>query len=1007
MDSGNLGMDGFISSGNWSPNSSSYFPDAFADMASLQMPATVQYALRWCFPPGTFIELADGTLRTIENIAPGDVILTRERSHKPVVAKGCREFVGNLVNLKFAGMGKNLPLRTTPNHKLEVIRNGDTLEIRADEVLVGDVVRTPTVKIEANKQIPRFSGWLLGMYIAEGNVIRNGENLQAVRFTCSDSDERNGILKKLQTELNDQTGDNLAFYIPPSRPELRLFTSHDVELPDWVYAHAPGLAPQKELTAAIFNASADFKLQCIAGWLDGDGSLKIRDGITFSGISGFTSSKKLARQFQRLAQTIGLCPALAKHGQRENSYILTFNCRDAAVLKAHSIKLSKINIDVTYRSVSRKHKLVDNYIFRKVTEITQESYSGPVYNLEIKDDHSYIADGIAVSNCEFLMFANGTYFRALDRVLSYFITSIELSNCKDDDEKEHIKDILHDPEGLDILDDIHTGGLNYMVYGNDFSTLVIPFRRYLSCPQCGLELPLKKVYETADFKFKWHDFEFHASCPKCKYSGQWKHIDRRRDDIKKMRMRHWSPHDIELLWCPYSDDVDYIWKIPEDTRKTIKDGKLFHLERAPAELIKCVKNNSHMLFEKDVIFHMKENTLAGIRNRGWGISRVLSNFRQAWYVQVLHRYNEAIALDYVIPFRVITPAQGPGSGDIAKDALMNLNMGGYMSQIQNMLKLRRRDPARWNTLPFAVDYKALGGDATQLAPRDLLDQGLEVLLNNVGVPVELYKGSLQIQSAPAALRLFEASWSHLVHNLNGYLAYVIKRLCQVMNWNNVTAKLEKVTHADDLQRNMAKLQLMMGGQTSKQTGLQSVGANYFDEVRRQIEEQKFEAEMQNKLQKDLENSATMDQMQAPPQQGQMGGDPSMGGGAGGMPGGAPADPSQGAGGGMPQGSADVMASQPTLMNKPTTPQEMISKASTMAQQFISMPESQKDSQLIQLKKTDPTLHALVNQQMEEMRRKAQNVGGAMVMAQQTGKQAAINGSVMRGPFNTLPFLEQE
>jgi hypothetical protein len=52
---------------------------------------------------------------------------------------------------------------------------------------------------------------------------------------------------------------------------------------------------------------------------------------------------------------------------------------------------------------------------------------------------------------------------------------------------------------------------------------------------------------------------------------------------------------------------------------------------------------------------MREDALAGVRNRGWGISRVLANFRQAWYVQVLHRYNEAIALDYVIPFRLITP----------------------------------------------------------------------------------------------------------------------------------------------------------------------------------------------------------------------------------------------------------------------------------------------------------------------------------------------------------------
>jgi hypothetical protein len=37
--------------------------------------------------------------------------------------------------------------------------------------------------------------------------------------------------------------------------------------------------------------------------------------------------------------------------------------------------------------------------------------------------------------CEFLAMSNGTYFRALDRVLSYLITDIELSDVEDDEEK--------------------------------------------------------------------------------------------------------------------------------------------------------------------------------------------------------------------------------------------------------------------------------------------------------------------------------------------------------------------------------------------------------------------------------------------------------------------------------------------------------------------------------------------------------------------------------------------
>ncbi len=83
--------------------------------------------------------------------------------------------------------------------------------------------------------------------------------------------------------------------------------------------------------------------------------------------------------------------------------------------------------------------------------------------------------------------------------------------------------------------------------------------------------------------------------------------------------------------------------------------------------------------------------------------------------------------------------------------------------------MRRRDPARWNVLPFPLQYQALGGDAQQLAPRDLLEQGMETLLNASGAAVELYRGSLQLQTAPVALRLFEADHGGLVRDYNAFL----------------------------------------------------------------------------------------------------------------------------------------------------------------------------------------------------------------------------------------------
>ena len=553
---------------------------------------------------------------------------------------------------------------------------------------------------------------------------------------------------------------------------------------------------------------------------------------------------------------------------------------------------------------------------------------------------------------------------------------------------------------LGIKNVLHSVALDYLTYGNSFTSLLVPFKRYLSCPKCGLEMPLEKIYNNPHCKFKWDNFEFHASCISCRYVGKWNHIDRRNTDTNSLKVKRWSPHEIELLWDQYSDDVRYIWRIPPDYQNLIKQGHLHHLQHVSWEVVEAIKNNQNLMFDRDVIYHMKEDALAGMRNRGWGISRVLSNFRQAWYVQILHRYNEAVALDYVIPFRVITPA--PRGGDSqSSDPVHTINLASFTSRVNAMLRARRIDPARWNVLPFPVNYQALGGDATQLAPKELLDQGLDTLLRCIGMPVELYNGTLSMQAAPAALRVFEASWAHLPHNLNRFLSHVAQSVAKVKSWEPANVMLTRVTHADDLNRQMAKLQLMMGGQISKSTGLKSVGLNYEEETKRTLEEERIYAEEQSKMQKEMEQSQQMDALsQQSPMLGGMG---NTGAGATGMPPQQGAAPAQGA---APQAGAPPAPPPPPvdqfLMQRqntpdvPRTPEDMQAQAQLIAQQLLTLPESQKDSQLIKLKKADPTMHALVSSIIDDIRQQARSQGGAMLMQQQFGGQPAAQGPMPPG-----------
>lgn len=582
--------------------------------------------------------------------------------------------------------------------------------------------------------------------------------------------------------------------------------------------------------------------------------------------------------------------------------------------------------------------------------------------------------------CEFIMNCNGVYREAIGRVVSYFLTDIQIGDIGQNElgreEKDKYEEFFN--TSLGIKNVLKTVAMDYLTYGNSFTTLLVPFKRYLSCKHCGLEMPLAQIYNKPVCAFKWQNFQFHATCPKCKHSGEWTHIDRRTSDAAHLKVKRWSPHEIELLWDPYTDDIRYVWRIPEDYRTLIKQGHLHHLERASWEVIQAVKENKNLMFDKDVVFHLKEDALAGLRNRGWGISRILANFRQAWYVQILQRYNEAVALDYVIPFRVITPA--PRGGDSqSSDPVHTINLSSFTSRVQSMLRARRSDPARWNVLPFPVTYQALGGDASQLAPKDLIDQGLDTLLKCIGMPVELFNGTLTMQAAPAALRVFEANWSHLPHNLNRFLGHLADQVAKIKSWEPAAVTLTRVTHADDLNRQMAKLQLMMGGQISKSTGLKSVGLDYDEETKRTLEEQRIYAEEQAKMQKEMEQSQQMDTLtQSDPM---MGGVGNAGAGA---TGGAPAGGAPGQPGAPPNPVDQFLMQRQNSPNIPRTPDDLQAQAQLIAQQLLTLPESQKDSQLIKLKRADPTMHALVKSIINDIRQQAQQQGGQMLLAQQYG-----------------------
>jgi len=584
--------------------------------------------------------------------------------------------------------------------------------------------------------------------------------------------------------------------------------------------------------------------------------------------------------------------------------------------------------------------------------------------------------------CERIFERMGVYRSAIERIIAYFITDIQIDGV-DRKEKDKYLDFLYDQ--LDIKTLLISVSLDYFFYGNSFTSAMIPIKRYLRCPSCALERPLSEVATRPEYSYSWSGFKFQAMCPRCKTRGSWEVHDRRAVSGMQLFIKRWSPHEIEIIYDPLTEQKAYIWKIPPDYAEQIRRGELNVLENAHWEVIEAVRDRRWIKFDDDFVYHMCEHRLAGQQNRGWGISKALTNFGLPYYVQMLHRYNEALALDYVVPFRVITPELK--GGPIETEPAFKLGISTFASRVSAMVRARRSDPTKWNILPFPIRYQALGGDATTFMPKDLLEQGYDVMFNSIGCPIEFYRGSLNIQGLAPALRIFEAHHQHFRDSLIAFLKFVTDAVAARMSWDPVTPSMLKPRHADDITRQQMQLQLGLNKQISQTTALRSVDLDFEEETRRKYEEQQIDAELAGEAQKEMDQqqaaeelfpgigASTLLQQQQQAAQGQPG------------QAGQPAQPGQQPG--MPQGAQPGGGIQMSQLGQAKTPEEYVSQAGQLAQQLIVLDETTRKSQLAQLKQQDPVLQRMVIDQLNQTRKQLRTQGGAMLMQQMGAQQPGM------------------
>ncbi len=549
---------------------------------------------------------------------------------------------------------------------------------------------------------------------------------------------------------------------------------------------------------------------------------------------------------------------------------------------------------------------------------------------------------------EFIWQHDGFLSPALERVIAYFLTDIDIIDPTESslsrDEKEKYYNVLVD--NLQIMNFLREALISLYAYGNAFISILPKTMRMYMCRKCGYQGLLRSILgHTDEYKFQFtpDPLTFSGRCPSCHTVGKWDITDKRLTGDDSLRLKLWPPNQIDLSYNDYSEKCLYFFRMQSYYESRIKKGDIHLLSDYPLEMLKAAGKHQLFQFNDDVIFHMKETLPVGIRTNGWGVPKSTVIYDQAYLNALLSKATEVFALEYMIPRRVITP-QGvsqDGGGNSFADPVNSMDMSDYKAQIEQMLRNQRRDPAEIQALPFPVQYMLLGGEAKQFMPLDIQQQTKLNYLNSMKIPQGFMTMDLQMQNATPMLRLFESAWSNLPSSVNRLLSWLSERFRMFLNWTSVKLMLKKPHMVDDLNVQNTILSLAQGGSISMSSALKLYGLDYATEERQKIEDAKLSGRLSSKQQAETEAEAQGNQLQnAQPEQ------PQGGGGEGGAP--PQGQPAAGggqppAGGGTPmQGGPNV----PQMTGDPTQDAQLIENTYGDARRPVSLEIIAQAAQII-------------------------------------------------------------
>lgn len=341
-----------------------------------------------CFAAGTMV-LTEHGYRPIEEIEVGDLVFTHKGNLKKVVRIGHKE--AETFSLKSSGKTETI---VTGNHPYYERKRTWVYEKKTNKRVFSDAKWTEVSELDkdsflATPVIPEFHDderlddealWILGRYIADGHyrkeLRKEGTNHYQYQVIISVGEDK---LDEFKSHVKDRH-----FSCYKHSQSVYRCTFSSMELVGIIEEYGIGdHSYNKQIPLKLLGLPKEKLKILLEGYWSGDGC------VTNKGHEATTVSEKLALTLAlAIVKVYGVLPVVSRYDAPSKGVICG---REVNQRPVYTIR---------WKETSRKMWIKDNqYLWGQVRSKTPVGVN-VVYNLEVEDDHTYIANNAVVHNCQ-------------------------------------------------------------------------------------------------------------------------------------------------------------------------------------------------------------------------------------------------------------------------------------------------------------------------------------------------------------------------------------------------------------------------------------------------------------------------------------------------------------------------------------------------------------------------------------------------------------------------------